>query len=214
MGVVIFGFDNILVPTSTNLYYYIRKNWRHYSKWFWNPGMLNQEQIQQRQFYYLNEWLISKNAESLTSSKYASLQTILLGSFINGFYSRNPYDDIEPTEFAKETVEKSICVDSGTIDRIIILSNNYTESQNKNKKEYIQNHFKNHKIEYVGLKPTETKAAYLVKNNIQFNAIVEDQIPNIRKIAEMISDLNGKEFIIPKYGYNKMPNDSWFKLLV
>ena len=45
---------------------------------------------------------------------------------------------------------------------------------------------------------------YLKEKNINWNLMVDDEIRNIRDMAENF-DLNGKEFLIPKTGYNNMP---------
>lgn len=206
-GTIIFNFDNTLVPTSSSLYYYIKKNWRHYSRWFWDPGMISEREIQRRQFYYLSEWLISKKWENITSQQYAGLQSRIIADLITGFFDSDPYDDMISTEFANRTLRNEVYTNSLNIDKIIILSNNYSEKQNKNKAEFIHNNFSNPKISYVGITPAVAKGEYLKNNNIHWNAIVEDQIPVIRNIAEVYSDLDHKEFIIPEFGYNRMPNE-------
>ena len=207
---VVCDFDDVLVNTSYALFKSVKENWRLFSKWFWDPGELTLEEVQSRNFFNINEWLIKKKFENYTSKQYAALQ-IEISEFIKEtYFDKNPYSYLEPNNFAKETLQNPLYIDSKNIEKVIILSRNMSDSQDKNKKEFIEKYFNNPKIEYSSISRFEKKGEFMKKNGISFDVIIDDEIPNIRNIAETFMDLNKKEFIIPSYGYNNMPKELRF----
>ena len=52
------------------MYNCIRENWRIFKKYFWDPGDLTKEEVQERELYYVNEWLIHKKYMDLTSEQF------------------------------------------------------------------------------------------------------------------------------------------------
>ena len=213
-GVYVYDFDDVLVNLASLMYSNIRENWRIYKKYFWDPGELTLEQIQERKFFYMNEWLINKKFIELTSEEYAALQLKIRSQlFIETMFSQpNIYDNSEPTEFARKTLQNPLFLDSPNVSEVIILSRNVTEAQGESKQRFIAKYFNHPKIRTLMVKRKESKADALINNNINFNVFVDDELPNIRDVATKFREnLAGKEFIIPEYGYNReMPKELRF----
>ena len=60
----------------------------------------------------------------------------------------------------------------------------------------------------------ETKSSVIKRNKIDFDVFIDDEIPNVRDVAETFREsLEKKEFIIPRYGYND-PMSKELKFLI
>jgi len=210
-GVYVIDFDDILVNMSIDCFRFVRKNWRVFSKYFWDTGELTDEEIEARPFFKMGEWLIQKRYEDLTSGQYTSLQ-LIISELLKQEYFSSPtiYKSLEPTLFAQRTLMNPLFIDSPNVKQVVILTRNVCENQAKNKREYIDSHFKHPKLSVIEVGVGESKADALKKNNILFDVYIDDEIPNIRDLAEKTQNLTGKEFIIPEYGYNKMPQELKF----
>lgn len=185
----------------------ILKNWRKYSRYFWNPGILKNEELMQRPIYKLNEWLILSKYIKMSSGEYSALQVKIFTEFLTDFFSKDIYSSLTPTVFARKTLMNPVYVNSNDIKKIYILSKSLTDAQKKSKERFIKRYFTNSKIEFIHVPANGKKGEILREYGIDFNLIVDDEIPNIRNIAEEFTDLTKKEFLIPEYGYNKMPID-------
>ena len=203
-GIVIFDLDDVLVDFSSLLYRNIRENWRIYNRWFEDKGDLTQEELQERNVYRLNEWLIKNKFRTLTSGQYTSLMKLIEGTMAKTFYSQDPYAHAIPNKFAIKTLLNGNYINNPSIKKVYILSRNATPGQAASKMNFIEKYFKHPKIEYIGL-GMGSKGEYLASRNIDFDLFIDDEIPNIRAIIETSKDLNRKEFLIPEYGYNKLP---------
>lgn len=211
-GVYIFDFDDVLVNFSQEMYSCIRKNWRKYNHWFVDLGLLKPEEIYNRKFFNINEWLINPEFIKLSSSEYTAIQSTIIGHFYNDFFDTSIYDDLTPSSFAEKTIRNPMFMNNNMVKKVYILTRNMSEKQKESKEKFIKKYFNHPKIEVISVNPGENKAELIVKNNIHWNLIVDDEIPNIRNIAERFRTLKNKEFLIPKYGYNKMPEE--LKLLI
>ena len=204
--VIVMDFDDVLVDFSQAMYKYIRCNWRVFQKWFGDKGNLTTEEIQSRKLYNMNEWLILTKFQDLTSEEYVALQQRIFKEFENGFFNSDIYAYLEPTEFARKTLMNTIYIDDKLTKHVYIVSRNVTQEQSDSKERFIERYFNHPKITYINVEKRESKANALKNRNINFDVFIDDEIPNIRDIAEKFGDdLDKKEFIIPKYGYNKMP---------
>ena len=103
-------------------------------------------------------------------------------------------------------------IDDQTVKQVIILSRNVSKNQEKSKMEFIKKYFNHPKISYINVERGQSKADVLKSNNLSFDVFVDDELPNIRDMAEKFRDnLDKKEFIIPRYGYNEiMPKELKF----
>jgi len=204
-GVYVFDFDDVLVDLSRLMYSNIRENWRVYKKYFWNPGELTTEQIHDREFFFMNEWLIQKKFIELTSEEYAALSIKIRSLFTSTMFNQpDIYGNSVPMEFAKKTLQNPLFLDSPNVSQVVILTRNVSDAQAESKERFIKKYFNHPKIKIITVRRGESKGQALLENNINFNVFVDDELPNIREVAELFRDnLNEKEFIIPKYGYNK-----------
>lgn len=203
-GIFVIDFDDVLVYLSKKMYSNIRENWRLYKEYFWDPGELTNEEIQSRQFYYMNEWLIHKKYIDLEPGQYSTICLKTWELFVKTFFCRNDiYDDLKPTEFARKTLMNPLFIDSNIVSKVYILSRNITLSQSDSKKRFIEKYFNHPKISYINVTTNESKADVLIKNNIDFDVFIDDELKNIRDVVEKFKgNIKGKEFIIPHYGYN------------
>lgn len=213
-GIYVVDFDDILVDLSAECYRSIRRNWRKYRKYFWDPGELTIEQIQSRQFFRMGEWLVQEKFKELSSGQYTTLQLKIHKMLTDDFFSRDDiYDNLEPTEFARRTLMNPLFIEDPKVTAVVILTRNLTKNQEESKERFIKKYFSNPKISVITVREGESKAEALREHKINFNIVVDDEIPNIRGIAEEYKDeLEKREFIIPEYGYNKMPPE--LKLLI
>lgn len=83
---MVFDFDDVLVDFSWAMYCYIKLNWLEYSRYFYDPEVLNNEELMKRPLYNINEWLILKKYENIESGQYSALQIEIFGKIINGFF--------------------------------------------------------------------------------------------------------------------------------
>lgn len=189
------------------MYKDIRLNWRKYSRYFVNHGVISNEELMARNIYNLNEWLILSKYKDLTPYEYSALQLKIFGMFLKDFFLKDIYKDMEPTELAKKTIMNPVYMENNSIKKVYILSRNITEEQKESKEKFIKKHFCSPKVEFINVEAGEGKGDVMKKYNIDFDLFVDDELPNIRNVAEKFTNLDKKEFLIPKYGYNKMMID-------
>lgn len=195
------------------MYNCIRENWRIFKKYFWDPGDLTKEEVQERELYYVNEWLIHKKYMDLTSEQYSALSLEIWALFVKIFFNRDDiYDDSVPSKFAERTLMNPLFIEDAGVKQVIILSRNISDGQKKSKVEFINKYFNHPKISYINVDRGQSKADVLKEHNLGFDVFIDDELPNIRDMAEKFRDnLEKREFIIPRYGYNKtMPKELKF----
>lgn len=113
---------------------------------------------------------------------------------------------MKPNNFAEKTLRNEMFLNDNINNReIYILSRNITDEQNQSKINFINKYFNNPKIKYISVGRYESKADVMKRVCPTFDAFFDDELTNIKKVAEAFESLEGKEFIIPEYGYNKMP---------
>ena len=206
-AVVVMDFDDVLAPLSIELYHNIRKNWLIYSRWFVDLGELSDKEIMERKFYNMLEWMIKKKFIKLSSNEYSAVILEVSEMLNQTFFNKDVYDTMEPTEFAKRTLLNPLYIESNNIKHIYIISRNITEMQDISKRRFVETYFTNPKITYLSVEKYQKKSSIIKENNINFNMFIDDELPNIRDIVEHIDNIERKEFVIPRYGYNVMPND-------
>lgn len=186
----------------------IRQHWSKYSKYFRDLGELTHKEIYERKFFNLNEWLIKDDFIKLTSKEYSAIQIVIMNELKNDFFNSDIYSFCTPSLFAVKTLMNKKYMDNENLDKVYILSRNITDAQKESKLKFISKYFNHPKIEYINVDKRENKGKVLKDNKIQWNILVDDEIPNIRDIVEEYKDdLEGKEFLIPEYGYNKIPEE-------
>jgi hypothetical protein len=188
---------------SEYVYKNVKSNWRIYKKYFWDPGCLTNYEIQQRKYFFVNEWLIQEKYKNLSSKQYSALQLKIWKLIVETCFKHDCYKCIEPTPFAKRTLMNPLFINDPKVEKVYIISRNICEEQSESKKQFIERYFNHPKIEYISVGHGKSKAEALMDANIQWDVFIDDEIPNIRDLAEKTEDLTGREFIIPEYGYNR-----------
>lgn len=137
--------------------------------------------------------------------QYSSLSLEIWTLFVGIFFERKDiYDESYPSKFAQKTLMNPLFIDDKSVKQVIILSRNISKNQEESKKRFIEKYFNHPKISYYNVERGQSKADVLKEKNLSFDVFIDDEIPNIRDMAEKNKDnLEKKEFIIPKYGYNK-----------
>jgi len=206
-GIIVFDLDDVLVDFSIEMYNNIRLNWRKYSRYFINKGILKNKELMERNVYNINEWLIKPQYKELTSGQYSALQLKIFGSLTKDFFGTDIYKNMVPNDFAKRTIMNPIYIESNIIKKVYILSRSITKEQMESKKAFVEKYFKSPKVEFIDVRSLDKKGEVIKKLGINFDLFVDDELPNIRNVAEVFDSLEGKEFLIPIYGYNKMQPD-------
>ena len=188
---------------SDYVYKNVKSNWRLYKKYFWDPGCLTNHEIQQRNYFYVNEWLIQEKYKNLTSKQYSALQLKIWHLLVKTCFKQDCYKCIEPTPFAKRTLMNPLFINDSKVEKIYIISRNICKEQEDSKRAFIERYFSHPKIEYISVEQHQSKADALKARNIEWDVFIDDEIPNIRDVAEKNEDLSKREFIIPEYGYNR-----------
>lgn len=160
-----------------------------------------------RKIYNMNEWLINPEFAKMQPGEYSALQLKIFGLFVKNFFSTDIYEDMIPNEFAKRTIMNPLYIESNNISKVVILSRNITDTQRESKERFIKRYFTNPKIEVVSVPASGKKGDFLKEMEIPFDMFIDDELQNIRNVAEVFKSLAGKEFLIPEYGYNKMLPD-------
>lgn len=102
-------------------------------------------------------------------------------------------------------------IDDPKVKKVYIISRNVAEAQAKSKEQFVQRYFNHPKIEYISVDKEKSKAQTLKELEIDWDVFIDDELPNIRDVAENFQNLEKKEFIIPEYGYNRhMPQELKF----
>lgn len=108
-----------------------------------------------------------------------------------------------PTFFAQRTLMNPLFINDQKVEKVYIISRNVSEIQSKSKEDFIKRYFNHPKIEYISVDHKKSKGEMLKELEIDWNVFIDDELPNIRDVAEKFENLEKKEFIVPKYGYNK-----------
>jgi hypothetical protein len=147
----------------------------------------------------------------LTSEQYSALQIKIWKTLCKTCFDTDCYKTAEPTPFAKKTLMNPLFINDPKVEKVYIISRNVAEGQSKSKENFIKRYFNHPKIEYISVSKNMSKAQMLKELNIEWDVFIDDEIPNIRDVAENFKDLERREFIIPEYGYNRnMPQELRF----
>lgn len=206
-------FDDVLVNLSAEVFSRIRSNWRVFNRWFVDSGPLSAKEINDRKIFMFSEFLLKKEFLNITPKEYTALQIMINSEIKKRIFSDiRLYDSLEPTLFAKKTLLNEMFIGSDVIKKVFIVSRNITPEQRQSKENFIKKYFNNEKIEFIDVRADEDKSDAITEHGIDWNLFVDDELRNIRNIAEKTSSLDSKEFLIPKYGYNKL--DKSLQLLI
>jgi hypothetical protein len=198
-GNFVFDMDEVLVDISALQYSFIRNNWSFFSQYFKDLGPLTRENILARPEFYLDEWLIKDEYKNDKPTR-----KIVKDFIIRNFFNTNFYKLLKPTKFAVKTVMNRAFMEHVRVKKVYILTRTLSDEMSNNKKEFIDKYFNHPKVETVFVKSNEKKSDVLKSKNVSWNLFADDEV---RNIVDFVSnfDIKGKEFLIPKTGYNKIP---------
>ena len=203
-GTFVFDMDEILVNISPALYNTIRYYWAKYSLWFNDLGSLSEKEVLDRPFFMISDWLIKDVYKDENGKIKAAVKKIIFNNLLDDFFKTDIYSELTPTDFAVKTVMNPSFIEHERVKKVIILTRINCEEMVPFKDAFINKWFNHQKIDVKICDFHEKKSDYL--KNVSWNLYVDDEIGNIRDVAENF-DLSGKEFLVPNFGYNKLPMD-------
>jgi len=95
-------------------------------------------------------------------------------------------------------------IDSPEVTKVYIITKYVDDAMIQYKKNFIEKYFKSNKIEVLLVPKGESKADLIKEKGIEWNLLIDDELSNIKDFSEKFN-LTDKEFLLPRYGYNKMP---------
>jgi len=196
--------DEVLVETMPEMYRLIRMNWKVYHKWFKDFGPLTEEEIAKRKQFKIKDWLLKDEIKAWPEEKRERFNTILWNNLNRDVFSHDFYRDLQPTKFAQRTLMNSSFIDHIRVNKVYILTSCVNEEIIEYKRQFIKRYFHHPKIEFVPIPYGKKKSDIVKEKNISWNIFVDDEIKNIKDFIENLN-IDGKEFLIPYFGYNDMP---------
>lgn len=203
-GNFIFDMDEVLVDISPEMYRLIRMHWYKYNRWFKDLGPLTDDQVESRKEFKLTNWLLKDDIKNWSKKRLKHAKNLLWKYMEQDVFSVNFYDYLEPTEFAKRTLMNKSFMDHVRVNKVYILSGCVNEEMVENKRKFIRKWFPHSKIEFLPVLYGQKKSDVVKEKNISWNIFIDDEIKNIRDFIENLN-IEGKEFLIPYFGYNDMP---------
>lgn len=205
---ILMDFDDILVNFSELFYSFIRKNWRYFSKYFADKGLLTNKELQDRECFDMNMFLLKKEAvDGKTSEEYAALAISLWQYELQTFFETDFYKNAELTELSKHTLLNDTFMNNDQIGQVIILSRSVSHTQALSKAYFINKNFNHEKISFLDVRPGESKLDVIKRNNIDWDVFFDDELSNIRDFVNGSETLKEKTFYIPMFGYNYLNNE-------
>jgi hypothetical protein len=203
-GNFIFDMDEVLVDISPSFYRSIRFNWRKYNRWFNDLGPKDKKEIINRPVFEIDQWLLKDSIKKLSQDKKELITNDIKKLIFGDFFSQDIYYFLEPTEFARKTIMNKSFIEHARVNKIYILTRCVGTLMVKYKKNFVKKWFNHPKVELIIVDIDEKKSDVIKKLSINWNLFVDDEIRNIADFAENFN-IEGKEFLIPATGYNKMP---------
>jgi len=204
-GTFIIDMDEVLVDISPAQYNKIRANWRKYSRFFNDLGPLTDQGVFNRPIYKISEWLLKDEYKNLEEDELKQTKKFIYSLITGDFFSTDLYSRLAPTDFARKTIMKRAFMEHVRVKKVYILTRYVDDVMLESKKKFINKYFNHSKIEIIPVPLAEKKSDYIKKLGISWNVFIDDEITNITDFAENLN-IEGKEFIIPKKGYNEMPD--------
>jgi hypothetical protein len=198
-GNFVFDMDEVLVDISALQYSFIRNNWSFFSQYLKDLGPLTKENILARPDFYIDNWLIK---DEFKEDK--AVREKVKNFLIKEFFNTNFYKMLRPTNFAAKTIMNKPFIEHTRVKKVYILTRTLSDEMSRNKDEFVKRYFNHPKVEMILVKSSEKKSDVLKRHNISWNLFVDDEIKNIIDFVSNL-DIKGKEFLIPKTGYNKIP---------
>jgi hypothetical protein len=154
-----------------------------------------------RPLFYMDKWLMR---DEFLGDNHKKTRDMVRSYLIKNFFNTDFYSLLKPTKFAQKTIMNKVFMDHSRVKKVYILTKTLSDEMSKNKVKFIEKWFNHPKVELVLVNHNENKSEILKKSSISWNIFVDDDLKNITDFVQNI-DITGKEFLIPKTGYNKMP---------
>ena len=204
-GNLVFDMDEVLFNISPYMYKKVRLNWHEFFPYLRNLGPLPDKDILNRPNFLMTDWLL-KDRLNIHEELYSAMKKVVDNVVYDLCFTEDMYDHIPPTPLARETLMNKKFMENPSIKSVTILTRYPTQHPEmlEAKKKIISKYFNHHKIHLLPLTSGQKKSDVLKKAGINWSLFIDDEIRNIKDLAENF-DLNRREFMIPKMGYNTMP---------
>ena len=106
---------------------------------------------------------------------------------------------------ARGTLMNPLFIDSERVKKVYILTRYIPAAGNMKagKERFVKKFFDHPKIEMILVPSKEKKSDAIKERGINWDVFVDDELQNIDDFIENMN-IEGKEFIIPQFGYNKI----------
>lgn len=203
-GVFVFDMDEVLVNIGPLFYRTIRMNWVKYGPYFKDLGPLTDKQILERKLSHFDQWLLKDEYKNLPEEEYNKLMKKIRYMFKVDFFDVDVYSRLKPTEFARKTLMKKTFINHIRVEKVYILTRCVGNKMPEYKRKFVKKWFNHQKIEMIVVPENSSKADVLRKKGVNWDLFIDDEIKNIADFAEKLN-IDRKEFLIPRLGYNEMP---------
>lgn len=198
-GILIFDMDDVLVPLAPTVYRAIQENFIEFMPYLKDLGMLTDAEIYARDKFSITEWLKDENLDKLPAIKQQLVE--LTNHYC---FSETCYDLVEPTKIANMTLRNTFFMDNSIISKCYILSRSANKQMTIAKMKWLKKYFSHPKLDVIIIDSHEkSKFDVIEELNIDWCLMIDDEMRNIIEVAERSKDLNGREFLLPKFGYNQ-----------
>lgn len=203
-GNIVFDMDEVLFNISPYVYKKMKMNWSVFLPFLNNLGPLTDEDVLNRKYFEVTKWLIKDCYADPNKDLNKVIHETVYRHMKDLCFTEDMYDNLTPTQLCKQTLLSDDFMSNPAIESCTILTRYPIThpSMLKAKEKTFDRYFaKNRKIKLVTLTSEEKKSDALKKLGIDWSLFIDDEIPNIRDFAENF-DLNRREFLLPKCGYN------------
>lgn len=203
-GNLIFDMDEVLFNISPYVYKKARLNWSEFFPYFKNIGPLTDEEILNRDTFEIIEWLLK---DEFRGEQYKVLREALSNIRNRICFGKEIYDNINPTPLCRQTLLSPEFMSNSAVKSCTIITRYHTGNEpfKEAKENLFKKYFSNErKIKMICVDGSKKKSEALKEAGIDWSLFVDDEIKNIQDVAENF-DLNRREFLIPKFGYNPLP---------
>lgn len=204
--------DEVLVNISPYIYRKIRLNWNLFFPYLKDLGMRTDQDIFSRKTFQLTEDIIKDEIKQ--SPEFARVRGYVINLIHKICFDSNTYDNLLPTKLAQSTLMNPGFIDSPIVSGCYILTRYPLDSPGmlEAKEKFVSKYFTHSKIHFCPIKGRKSKGEALNEMGIDWCVFIDDELKNIRSVAESC-DLNRREIILPKMGYNH-PMEADLSLLI
>ena len=205
-GNIVFDMDEVLFNISPYVYKKMRLHWDEFFMYLKNLGPMTDEEILEREEFEFIDYMMKPEIKEVDQD--GTIKALIKKVRDKLCFTSDIYDNLEPTQLCRQTLLNNKFMENPAVKSCTILTR-YPEANpgmKEAKEKIFKKYFGHRKIKPVLMTMKESKSEILKESGLNWNVFIDDEIRNIRDIAENF-DLTRREFMIPKFGYNKMPAD-------